>query len=44
MKIFRGLSFVVLSVWVLGSAVAADWQIVRLSLLVEITKGIILIA
>jgi hypothetical protein len=29
MKIFRPLAFVVLSVWVLGSAVAADWQILR---------------
>ena len=29
MKTFRALAFAVLSVWVLGSAVAADWQIVR---------------
>ena len=29
MKTFRALSFIVLSVWVLASAVAADWQIVR---------------
>ena len=29
MKIFRALSFIVLSVWSLASAGAADWQIVR---------------
>jgi hypothetical protein len=29
MKTFRVLAFVVLSLWVVGSAVAADWEIVR---------------